>query len=171
MARFKMIVGLGLLGLSLLVGCGVTKELLPERPASSLPDMPVKEKPVEEAGTIVVKKEELLISHANETLKPNFVRLSEGAEKYARIQKQFRVPIQFDGWLMVSQLVQTTEKCTGAAPAPKIWLTDDLNGRTLMMPEQKIHVVHEKLYVLQAVFENEALCSAVDIQFGVLFGE
>lgn len=162
---------LSLLSIALLNGCGVSKEPFSDRPATALPDIPVKPKSVEPEGTLVLKTELLQISHANETVKANSFAVPTGAEKNPRVVKTFHLPIQHNGWLMLTELAQSFDNCGNGFVPPQITLANDANQIVEFALDKKVQIKENKIYSVKVVFENPALCTGIDVRFGVLFGE
>jgi hypothetical protein len=171
MMGYKSLAVLCVVGVAFLSSCGAKKELFPERPAESLPEMPVREKAKEDPGTQIIKKKDLLLTHQTESFHPNQMTMASGAELYRVIEQRFHLPIQFDGYLMLSNVSHSFQHCNGNIPEPKFYLEDDLNGRVEMAPDVKVNVVQKKLYSVRVVYQNTGACAGFDIQFSVLYGE
>jgi len=153
--------------LGLIAACGSSKNGFDSGPA---PDFGKRHKKAPDKDTLVLKTENLKLTHITQTWKLNTLTQEDGGEKYLRVQKTFPFPIQFNGWVTLDNVEHNFSECQqDDNDAPEFILEDDHNGSTVLRVGEKIPVTLEKLYDLRVEFANASQCKSIDVQFGVLY--
>lgn len=152
-------------------GCRVSKSPKNAEEAFPLPDLERPAKEIVQKDTLVLKPEELKLTHVTQVWKLNSIAKPGGAEKYMWLQKKFTSPFQFNGWVSLDRVEFNNSQCVNnLQQTPQFFLEDDHGGRVEMKVGEKIPVSLEKLYTVKGAYFNETLCRGVSIQFGILYG-
>lgn len=153
--------------LGFIAACGSSKNGFDSGPA---PDFGKRPKKAPDKDTLVLKTENLKLTHITQTWKLNNVTQDDGTEKYLRVQKTFPFPIQFNGWVTLDNVEHNFSNCReGAREVPEFVLEDDHNGYTVLRAGEKVPVNLEKLYEIRVEFANPTQCKGIDVQFGILY--
>lgn len=151
-----------------LLACGNSKNGFDPGP---MPNFGKRQRPVPDKETLVLKDENLKLTHFTQTWKLNSFAQADGAEKYLRLQKIFIFPIQFNGWVTLDNIEHNFAKCAQENnEQPQFILEDDHNGSVVLTLGEKVFVNLEKLYEIRVEYPNQGLCKGVDIEFGILYG-
>ena len=87
------------------------------------------------------------------------------------LQKIFLFPIQFKGWISLTQVKENLQDCASAQRgSSQFFLIDDHGGRLLLLTGERHRVIIEKFYAIRGEIENLGNCQSVDVEFVVSFG-
>jgi hypothetical protein len=161
-----------ILFVGILSGCGTAKDPNGAVGSHPFPEFQPRQKASEEKGTFILKSEELQLTGSNQPPQWNLFQQIDAADSFLKLRKRFIFPIQHRGWVAVDAVNEDVQQCrTADSKETQLTLLDDHGGRTLLARGQKYPVILEKLYALQAEFENSGQCQHVDVQFVIFYGE
>ncbi len=174
LATWSLAVSYILTGSICIVACGTSKDSVKNSGGSTetpLPDLKRPNKPVVDKDTLVLKTEDLKLTHITQAWGVNSFTQDLGAVKYLKLQKKFIFPIQFNGWVTLDRVEHNYSNCAQEISSdPAFILEDDHNGAVPILPGEKIPISREKLYILRLEYANTSFCKRIGIQFGVLYG-
>jgi hypothetical protein len=153
-------------------GCGVKKDV--NGGTGNPPSLKFypREKTAADPTSLWAKTEDINLTSQNQELQPNVLWAPQMAT-YTRVQKIFRVPIQFNGWISLDHVTPVYKDCgaDSTGMVPRFTFLEEPNGKIEMVPGQRYPVKLEKISAVRLDLANDAGCKDVNVQFVIFYGE